>query len=234
MKNWVIIWILIVAATGNLLAQTTNTTGGATGSTGTTQPAAKEKVLQFSGYALTADSLIGVPFAHITVLNRGRVATAGPDGFFSFAAREGDTLYFTSIGYIPAVYIIPVNLGNDKFSVIQLMTRTDLYMNPIIIYPWGDRSMFPQAFKDLRLPDDDIERAKKNLEREQLAEIGKTLEPDGMEAAQNYMRSTSGKTYYYGQTQPQNIFNPLAWAEFIKAWKRGDFKKKEKTSGSSE
>jgi hypothetical protein len=23
-----------------------------------------------------------------------------------------------------------------------------------------------------------------------------------------------------------NIFNPFAWAEFIKAWKRGDYKKK--------
>ena len=25
---------------------------------------------------------------------------------------------------------------------------------------------------------------------------------------------------------PQNIFNPVAWSEFIKAWKRGDFKRK--------
>jgi len=25
---------------------------------------------------------------------------------------------------------------------------------------------------------------------------------------------------------PMNILNPLAWADFIKAWKRGDFKKK--------
>ncbi|RYY10091.1 MAG: carboxypeptidase-like regulatory domain-containing protein, partial [Chitinophagaceae bacterium] len=25
---------------------------------------------------------------------------------------------------------------------------------------------------------------------------------------------------------PQNIFNPFAWNEFIKAWKRGDFKNK--------
>ena len=27
---------------------------------------------------------------------------------------------------------------------------------------------------------------------------------------------------------PQNIFNPFAWAEFIKAWKRGDFKSNQK------
>ncbi len=59
------------------------------------------KVIQFSGYALTSDSLMGIPFVHVTILNRGRVATAGPDGFFSFAAVEGDTLYFTNVGYRP-------------------------------------------------------------------------------------------------------------------------------------
>ncbi len=181
-------------------------------------------IIQFSGYALTADSLMGVPFAHITILNRGRVATAGPDGFFSFAAHRGDTLYFTSVGYKPSVYVIPRSLPGDKYSVIQLMTTTDYYMRDIIIYPWSD---FRQAFLDLRLPDDDLDRARRNLERERLAELGEKLDIDGAEASKNYIRANSTKTYYYRQAPQQNLFNPLAWAEFIKAWKRGDFKKKD-------
>jgi hypothetical protein len=40
------------------------------------------------------------------------------------------------------------------------------------------------------------------------------------------MRATAQKYTYQGQVPPQNIFNPMAWAEFIQAWKRGDFKKK--------
>jgi len=184
------------------------------------------KVIQFSGYALTADSLMGVPFAHITILNRGRVATAGPDGFFSFAAVENDTLYFTSVGFRPSVYVIPSGLTTDKYSVIQLMTKTDIYLRETIIYPWGDREGFRQAFLDLHLPDDDLERAKKNMERERLAELGEKLERDGKEAGQTYMRNNSANTYYYKQAPSQNIFNPLAWAEFIRAWKNGDFKKK--------
>jgi hypothetical protein len=186
----------------------------------------KEKLIQFSGYALTADSLMGVPFAHITVLNRGRVATAGPDGFFSFAAHEGDTLYFNSIGFTPVRYIIPEKLENDKFSVIQMMTKSDIYLPNTIIYPWGGREQFPQAFKDLRLPDDDLQRAKRNMDRERLAELGEKLEMDGGEATNIALRNSSAKTYYYGQNPPQNIFNPLAWAEFIRSWKRGDYKKK--------
>ena len=184
-----------------------------------------DKLIQFSGYALTADSLMGVPFAHITILNQGRVATAGPDGFFSFAAREGDTLFFTSVGFTPVIYVIPAKLENDKFSVIQMMTKTEYYLPNTIIYPWGSREQFPQAFRDLRLPDDDLQRAKRNMDRERLAELGEKLEMDGGEATNIALRNHSARTYYYGQNAPQNIFNPLAWAEFIRAWKRGDFKK---------
>jgi hypothetical protein len=186
----------------------------------------EDKLIQFSGYALTADSLMGVPFAHITILNRGRLATAGPDGFFSFAAHEGDTLYFTSVGYRPSVYIIPEKLPTDKFSVIQMMTKTDYYLPTTVIYPWGDRKNFDPYFVNLRLPDDDLQRARNNMDRERLAELGEKLEYDGNEYATRALRASSARTYYYGQTPPQNIFNPLAWAEFIRAWKRGDFVKK--------
>ena len=39
-----------------------------------------------------------------------------------------------------------------------------------------------------------------------------------------YLKQSSTKYSYMGQNPPQNIFNPLAWADFIQAWKRGDFK----------
>jgi hypothetical protein len=191
-----------------------------------------QKVIQFSGYALTADSLIGVPFAHITIKNRGRVTTAGPDGFFSFAAVEGDTLYFTSVGFKPWVYIIPKDLETDKFSMIQLMSRSENYFTPVYIFPWK-RDDFHRIFMETHPPEDALERARKNLERETLAAQGKKLEPDGREAAELSLQQQSATKYYYGQTPPQNIFNPLAWADFIKAWQRGDFKKKNTSSSSN-
>lgn len=193
----------------------------------------EEKVIQFSGYTVTADSLIGVPFVHITVLRKGRLAMAGPDGYFSFPAVAGDTLYFTSVGYTPVRYIVP-EVKEDKFWVVQLMTKNDNYLPTTIIYPWGDRSNFPQAFIDTRLPDDDLQRAKRNLDAQTLAAIGETLEHNGEEASSLALRTASAKKYYYGQAAPQNIFNPLAWAEFIKAWKRGDFKKKDSPTNLEE
>jgi hypothetical protein len=40
------------------------------------------------------------------------------------------------------------------------------------------------------------------------------------------LKNIARKASYAGQNPPQNIFNPAAWAEFIQAWKRGDFKRK--------
>lgn len=191
------------------------------------------KVIQFSGYALTSDSLMGVPFTHITILNRGRIAQSGPDGFFSFAAVLGDTLYFTCIGFQPVRYVIPRTLDGDKFSVIQLMTKSDNYLPVTVIYPWGDRSNFDEYFKDLRLPRDKMDIAQQNLDRERLKELGRRLEPDALEASQNAMGNRNATNYYYGQVAPQNIFNPLAWAEFIKAWQNGQFKRDQQNSTSS-
>jgi len=40
------------------------------------------------------------------------------------------------------------------------------------------------------------------------------------------MRNIATKASYAGQAPPINLFNPFAWNEFVKAWKRGDFKNK--------
>jgi len=164
---------------------------------------------------------MGIPFVHVTILNRGRVATAGADGFFSFAAVEGDTLCFTSVGYRPEVYIIPRGLEYDKYSVVQPMTKSAVYLPQTVIFPWKD---FHQAFLDYHPPEDDLERAKRNLDRERLAELGKKLEPDAREAGEASLQNRAINNTYYGQVAPQNIFNPLAWADFIQAWKNGAFK----------
>ena len=211
MKKLSSIFILLVVAMGYTFCQSS-----------------EPKLIQFSGFAMTADSLIGVPYTHITIKNAKRAATAGPDGFFSFAAHTGDTLYFTSVGFKPTVYLIPKNLEADKYSVIQMMNKTEYYLPTTIIYPWGGRDGFKKAFREVKLNKTQDEIAAENTNRQLLAALGESLPTDGNESTERYMRAEAAKAYYYGQTAPQNIFNPLAWAEFIRAWKRGDFKKKEK------
>ena len=186
------------------------------------------KVVQFSGFVMTSDSLMGIPYANIYVKKNGRGAIANAEGYFSLVAEEGDTLIFTSIGFTPSVYVLPTNLPSEKYSVIQLMVKTTYYLPSTIIFPWGDKDGFKRAFREINLPKDRQERAEENTNRQLLAALGENMPPDGNESAARYMQTRAAAATYYGQSAPNNLINPLAWAEFFKAWKRGDFKKKEK------
>ena len=50
---------------------------------------------------------------------------------------------------------------------------------------------------------------------------------DGAGAASAQLRNIANRATYQGQIPPMNIFNPAAWSEFVQAWKRGDFKRKQ-------
>jgi hypothetical protein len=183
-------------------------------------------IVQFSGFVMSSDSMMGIPFAHLGMKGTSRGGSARADGFFSFAVNEGDTIIFTSIGYTPSTYVVPRNVEDNKLSTIIQMNRGSYQLPMPTIYYWGTRDKFPQAFRDARPPKDMQERALENTDRELLAALGQALPIDGGEAAQRYMQARAAQAYYYNQQAPQNIFNPLAWAEFIQALKRGDFKKK--------
>ena len=77
------------------------------------------------------------------------------------------------------------------------------------------------------LPDDDIEIARQNNSVAKRRILMRTTPGDGSEASSMQFRNIANKATYTGQVPPMNIFNPAAWSEFIQAWKRGDFKKKD-------
>jgi hypothetical protein len=41
------------------------------------------------------------------------------------------------------------------------------------------------------------------------------------------MAADNTKLYYSGGTPVINLFNPIAWAQFIQAWQNGAYKKKD-------
>ena len=89
-----------------------------------------------------------------------------------------------------------------------------------------NRRIFTSDFVNNRIPDDMYEIARKNTDESQRRILLSTLPSDGREAVNFQMRQQANKYYYNGQTPPMNILNPAAWDDFIKAWKRGDFKSK--------
>ncbi|RLD59708.1 MAG: carboxypeptidase-like regulatory domain-containing protein [Bacteroidetes bacterium] len=186
-----------------------------------------EKLVQFSGIVVTADSIKPVPYANIMIEGSWRGTIADYYGYFSFVAKSNDTISFSAIGFKTGHFIIPDTITGSRYSLIQVMSNDTITLPQTVIYPWPTPEEFEQVFLTAEIPDDDYERAKKNLDMTKLRKIIREYPMDG---SMNYKRSMQAHTdrlYYIGQTQPITILNPFAWAQFIKAWKEGKFKRKD-------
>ena len=186
----------------------------------------KDSVVQLYGIVMTADSLKGLESVSVVVKGQNRGTVTNQRGVFSIVVLKGDVIEFTSIGFKPKTITIPTNLVGNQHSVIQLMVNDTVYLAATIIKSRPSREQFERDFVNTKIPDDDISIARKNNDAATRRALVANLPVDGREASNRFMKQIANKAYYQGQTPPQNIFNPFAWAEFIKAWKRGDFKKK--------
>lgn len=186
----------------------------------------KNKIIQFSGVILDSDSLQPVPFTTIIVMQRHTGTTADANGIFSFAAQEGDSIHFSSVGFKDAYFVIPDTMNTSKYSLIQLMSTDTLLLRTHMVYPWPSKEQFKQEFLNTRIPTDDLDRANANLAQAEMRERMQNMPGSGSEnfKYENYNRAQ--QTYYNGQYPSWSVLNPIAWAQFINAWNNGDFKKK--------
>jgi hypothetical protein len=173
---------------------------------------------------MTADSLRAIPSASVIVLGKRRGTITNNDGIFSIAVLKGDRITFSSVGFKDKTISIPRNLPENQYSVIQLLVADTNYLPATILKPHPSREQFERDFANTRIPDDEYEIARQNTDQSKLRALMAVLPADGREAVNYQLRQQATKYYYSGQLPPQNIFNPLAWADFIQAWKRGDFK----------
>lgn len=188
--------------------------------------AARDSVVQLYGIVMTADSLEGIPAVNITVKGQNRGTMTNNQGVFSIVVLKGDVVEFTHVSYKPKTITIPRNLEGNQHSVVQLMVKDTVYLPATIIRPRPTPQQFERDFVKTKVPDDDIEIARQNNSEAKRRALMATVPADGGEATSLQMRNAANRASYAGQVPPQNIFNPAAWAEFIKAWKRGDFKRK--------
>ena len=183
-------------------------------------------LVQFSGVVLTEENstIIPLPFVNIYIEGTQRGTYSDLDGFFSIVAEKGQTVVFSYLGFETVYYNIPDTLSENRYSVIQLMTKDTILLPETVVYPWPSREHFKIEFLAMDVTDELESRADENLAEKALRELRETVPHDGDETADYYLREQAGKYYYYGQIRPVNLLNPLAWKKFIEAWKRGDFK----------
>ncbi|MFM2138865.1 MAG: hypothetical protein RJA57_1172 [Bacteroidota bacterium] len=186
----------------------------------------RDSVVQLYGVVMTADSLVGIPAVSIMVKGQNRGTLSNAQGVFSIVVLKGDQVEFTHVTYKPKTITIPRNLEGNQYSVVQLMVADTVYLPATIIKPRPTPEQFARDFVNTKVPDDDIEIARQNTNAAKRRILLNTTPGDGGEATRMQFNRIANRAVYQGQTPPMNIFNPAAWADFIQAWKRGDFKRK--------
>lgn len=186
----------------------------------------QDSVVQLYGVVMTADSLRGLPGASIIVKGSGRGTVSNYQGVFSIVVLKGEEIEFTSVGFKPKLTRIPRELEGNAFSVIQLMVTDTVYLPASIIKPRPTREQFERDFVNTPVPDDLIEVARQNTDLAKRRILSQSMPRDGRESINYTLARNAARYYSNGQLPPMNLMNPFAWNEFIRAWKRGDFKKK--------
>lgn len=187
----------------------------------------QDSVIQLYGVVMTADSLRAIEAASVIVENKGRGTFTNYQGVFSIVVLKGDDIRFSCVGFKDKIINIPNDLKGNQYSVIQLMVSDTAYLPATILKPRPTRSQFERDFVNADIPADQIEIARQNNDEATRRALIAALPADGREAVNANIKRQTQKYYYQGQQQPINLLNPFAWADFIEAWKRGDFKKKD-------
>ncbi|MEI7595534.1 MAG: carboxypeptidase-like regulatory domain-containing protein [Bacteroidota bacterium] len=186
-----------------------------------------EDLIQFSGVVVSGDGLKPVSYTTIIVQKTRKGTISDFNGFFSFVAKKGDIIEFTAVGFKPVLAKIPDSLKTNRYSLIQILSTDTVMLSETVIHPWYTYEQFKIAVVKTNPPEDDYDRAIKNIELVKLKEQLSPMARDGSLNYKDYIRQQTNRYYTAGgQMQPNNLLNPFAWAKFIEAWQNGDFKRK--------
>ena len=187
----------------------------------------QKKIIQLSGVVVGQDSISGVGGVHVYVPKAGRGTTSNPYGYFAMPVLAEDSIIVSAIGYQKQSFIMPGDKGVSVTLFIELKPDTTI-LPELEIFPYPTEELFKKAVLAVELPNRrDLENLDKSLDKDLLRRM---YNNEPMSANMNYkyfmdqqMMATSTK--YQLPSNP--LLNPFAWVKFIKAIKRGDFKRKD-------
>jgi len=165
-----------------------------------------------------------LPFAHVLIMNNFRGTITDREGKFSLVVEVYDTILFSTVGYKRKILTIPDTLPKPFLTTDIVLEEDTILIAEVRIYPWKSYEEFKRALLNLKLPDDDNERARRNIALIK-TQIILDNEPNARENFQHVMEQQYRETFSQGMYPSYQIFNAFAWAKFFQALKRGDFKR---------
>ncbi|MCR8560987.1 carboxypeptidase-like regulatory domain-containing protein [Mucilaginibacter sp. BJC16-A38] len=178
-------------------------------------------IVQFTGIVHNADST-GAIVPYVSIVNgtnKNQVNISNYMGYFSFPAHERDTIRFSCVGYASVTVVIPSNVPSKSYT-LQVMLKPQIINLPVFkVFPWATTEEFRKDFITMKVADDDLEIARKNLSRSSILGLQRTLPRDGseMNGFQDFHNSVVNS---HSITNP--LLNPFNWGSLIREISEGD------------
>ncbi len=182
-----------------------------------------EDLVQFSGMIRDLQHR-PLPNVNIIILTERRGTTSDQRGMFSFVVRSNDTILFSHMGHKGTIHVIPDSVGGQQYPADIFLVSDTFHLAEVRIYPWKTYQEFKEAFLALDLPDDDEQRAYHNIALIKTQIKMNDFGPSPNINFREVMKQQYNQLYTAGQTPYYTIFDPMRWAKFFNAIKRGDLK----------
>jgi hypothetical protein len=184
----------------------------------TSERPAQRQVVQIAGVILDNESLRPIPHVNISVRGTHRGTSSDMNGFFSLVTLAGDYLVFSSVGFRTVTVKIPDTLQANRYTIYQTLLRDTLELPVTVIFPWPSRERFREAFLSLDIPADDYDIARRNVLLSELRDRARHAPMDAQMNFRHLTQQRADRMYWAGQQQPNNLLNPMAWAQFLRIW----------------
>ena len=136
-------------------------------------------LVQFTGVVHNADSSV-VIIPYVTIINssnHNETVQSNYKGYFSFVVHEQDTVRFSCVGYVSVKVIIPANISSKSYT-IPVMLKPQIINLPVFrVFPWATAEEFTKDFLSMKVADDDLAIARKNLSNASITLLEKNPAP---------------------------------------------------------
>ena len=193
------------------------------GSSGEAAAQGHKRVVQLSGFVTIGDSLYGVAGVNVYVPKTGRGTSTNQYGFFSVPVLTGDSVVFSAIGYKKQYLIIPKNYQSDGYSIIMQMQEDPTELPMVNVFPWATERDFKEAVLAVKLPDDGMAIAMRNLDPKRLEELFSVTPMDGNA---NFRAWNMQNVQRQEQRNMFPTVSPFAIIQLFNMLKNGEFNKK--------
>lgn len=182
------------------------------------------RVYQLSGLVVSKSTQEPVPYARIRINHSRRGAVGNQEGFYSIPVVEGDTIYFSSLGYATSKLVFSDYLkeyqgqtNSAYIYAINYLNEDSITLPELVIFPYNTAAELRTAIIETDIPESiESVNARDNLNPKVLDVMMDNLKVDEGE------RVMVARQLYYNQHQQKNVaptmplFDPVAVYQLLR------------------